>query len=138
MLRVLQWVAFGGVCRVVRFTPRRTKLAVSLGERPGRDASCCNPAKPKVRSRLRHRDTFLGVIFIAAAIRLSCRPPAANSTIRARSTTRAGSDRLRAHCSKMARWPELKMMAGAIRIRRVSCLLDGCGIIKVVICDALH
>src|SRR5690348_4103004 len=119
MLRVLQWVAFGGFCRVVRFTTRRTKLAVILGERPGRDASRSNPAMPKVRNRLRHRDTFLGVIFIAAAICLSCRPSAANSTIRARSTTRAGSDRLRAHCSKAACWSELKVMAGAIRIRWV-------------------
>jgi len=84
-------------------TTRRTKLAVILGERPGRDPSRSNPAMPKVRNRLRQRDTFLGVILIAAAICLSCWPSAANSTIRAGSNTRAGSDRLRDHCSKAAR-----------------------------------
>ena len=72
---------------------------------------------PKVRNRLRQRDTFFGVIFMPTAISLSCRPSAANSTIRARSTTRAGSDRLRAHCSKAACWSELKVMTGATRIR---------------------
>jgi hypothetical protein len=97
-------------------TTRRAQLAVILGARPGREASRSNPAMPKVKNRLRQPDTFLGVIFIAAAICLSCRPSAANSTIRARSTTRAASDRLRAHCSKVACWSELKAMAGAIRI----------------------
>jgi hypothetical protein len=71
---------------------------------------------PKVRNRFRHRDTFFGVIFIRAAICMSCWPSPANSTMRARSTTRAGSDRLRARCSKVARCSELKVMAGAIRI----------------------
>ena len=116
MVRVLQWVAFGGFWRVVMRTTRRMKRALILGVRPGRDASRSNPAMPTARNRLRQRDTFLGVIFIAAATSLSCRPSAANSTIRARSTTRAGSDRLRARCSKAARWSALKVMAGAIRI----------------------
>ena len=119
-------------------TIRRAKLAVILGVRPGRKASRSNPAMPKVRNRLRQRDTFLGVIFIAQAICLSCRPSAANRTIRARSTIRAGSDRLRAHCSKVACWSELKVMAGAIRIHEVSCLLDGGGTIKVITYNALH
>src|SRR5215831_333936 len=61
MLRVLQCVAFAGFCRVVMFTTRRTTLAVMVGVRPGRGASCCKPTMPKVRKRLRQRDTFLGV-----------------------------------------------------------------------------
>jgi hypothetical protein len=56
------------------------------------------------------RGTFLGVIFIVVAISLSCRPSAANSTMRARSTARAGSDRLRVRCSKAARWSGLKVI----------------------------
>src|SRR5271157_2203731 len=102
---------------------------------------CCGtgpPAMPRVRNRLRQRDAFLDVIFMAAAICLSCRPSAANSTIRARSTTRAGSERLRAHCCKAACWSAGKVMAGAIRIHEVSCLLDGRRTIKVVTYDALH
>jgi hypothetical protein len=78
----------------------------------------------------------LVVIFIAAAICLSCRPWAANKTIRARATTRSGSDRLRAHCSKAAYWSKLNAMARAIRIHEVSCSLDESGSIMVVTYDA--
>jgi hypothetical protein len=38
----------------------------------------------------------------------------------------------------LACWSELKLMAGAIRIHRVSCLLDGGGMITVITYDALH
>jgi hypothetical protein len=93
--------------RVVMFTNRRTKLAVICGVRPARGASRSKPARPKVRKRLRQRDTFLGVIFRMAAISLSCRASAANSTIRARSTTRAGSARVRTCCCKATRWSGL-------------------------------
>src|SRR5580700_8341403 len=48
---------------------------------------------------------------------LSCSPAAARNKMRARSTTRAGSDRPRAHCSSAARCSGLSSMAGAIRIR---------------------
>jgi hypothetical protein len=38
----------------------------------------------------------------------------------------------------VACWSELKVMAGAILIHGVSCLLDEGGTIKVVTYDALH
>jgi len=44
-----------------------------------------------------------------------------SNTMRARSTARAGSDRPRARCCKATRWSGLKVIAGAIRIRWLSC-----------------
>jgi hypothetical protein len=48
---------------------------------------------------------------------LSCRPAAANNTMRARSTTRSGSDRLRDWDSNTVRCSGLNLMTGALRIR---------------------
>src|SRR5438552_19132841 len=81
MVRVLQWVAFGGFWRVVMRTTRRMKRALILGVRQGRDTSRSNPAMPKARNRLSQRDKFMGVIFIAAESPLSCTPSAAIWTI---------------------------------------------------------
>ena len=81
------------------------------------DVAVSGPA----RKRLRQRETFFGVMAMLAAISLSCWPEAANNTMRARSATRTGRDRLRAWDSSTVRSSELNLMAGAIRIR--NCLL---------------
>jgi hypothetical protein len=121
MVRVLQWVALAGFWRVVRVTTRFVSRVPILGLRPGRGASFCNPDTPSARKRLRQRETFFGVMAMLAAISLSCWPEAANNTMRARSATRTGRDRLRAWDSSTVRSSELNLMAGAIRIR--NCLL---------------
>ena len=120
MVRVLQCVALGGSCRVVRVTTRFVRRAPMVGLRPDRGASFSNPAMPRTRKRLRQRETFFGVIAIRAAISLSCWPEAASNTMRARSATRTGSDRLRAWDSNTVRCSGLNVIAGAIRIRDVS------------------
>jgi hypothetical protein len=114
---VLQGVAFAGFWRVVMVTTRFRKRVPILGLRPGRGASFSHPATPSARKRLRQRETFLGVMAMLVAISLSCWPAAANSTMRARSTTRTGRDRLRAWDSKTVRCCGLNVMTGAIRIR---------------------
>jgi hypothetical protein len=53
-----------------------------------------------------------------AAISRSCWPEAANKTMRARSATRTGRDRLRAWDSNRVLSSALNVMAGAIRIRK--------------------
>ena len=116
-MRVLQWVALTGCSRVVMVTTRLVRRAPILGLRPVRGASVSNPATPNVRKRLRHRETFFGVTAIAEAISLSCWPEAANNTIRARSATRTGRDRLLACDSNTIRCSRLNVMAGAVRIR---------------------
>jgi hypothetical protein len=63
--------------------------------RPGRGASFCSAASPPFRKRSRQRATSLGWMPNSAAIALSCHPSAARSTMRARSTTRAGNHRAR-------------------------------------------
>ena len=117
MVRVLQWVALVGRWRVVRVTTRFLKRGPILGLRPGRGASFSNPATPRVRKRLRQRETFFGVIAMRAAISLSCWPEAANNTMRARSPTRTGRDRLRVWDSRIVRCSGLNLRAGAMRIR---------------------
>ena len=74
-------VAFAGFCCVVMRTTRRAEKAVILGVRPGREASRFNPTMPRVRNRLRQRDTFLVITFSARAICLSCRPSAAVTAV---------------------------------------------------------
>jgi hypothetical protein len=118
MVRVLQCVALAGCSRVVMVTTRMVRRAPMVGLRPGRGASFCNPGTPSARKRLRQRETFFGVIAIPAAISLSGWPEAANHTMRARSTTRTGRDRLRAWDSNRVLSSELNVMAGAIRIRK--------------------
>src|SRR5258708_38446517 len=102
-------------------TTRFVRRAVMVGLRPGRGASFCNPDTPSARKRLRHRETFFGVMAMLAAISLSSWPEAANNTMRARSATRTGRDRLRAWDSNPVLSSELNVMTGAIRIRK--CLL---------------
>lgn len=51
MLRVLQWVAFGGFCCVVRFTTCRITPAVIVGVQPGRGASCSKPERARILLR---------------------------------------------------------------------------------------
>jgi hypothetical protein len=118
MVRVLQCVALAGCWRVVMATTRLVRRAPIVGLRPGRGASFCNPGTPSARKRLRQRETFFGVIAMLAAISLSGWPEAANNTMRARSATRTGRDRLRAWDSNRVLSSELNVMAGAIRIRK--------------------
>ena len=74
-----------------------------------------------------------------AAISLSCWPEAANNTMRARSATRTGRDRLRDWDSNRVLSSELNVMTGAIRIRkRLSYPKTRADWIKVVTCDAVH
>jgi hypothetical protein len=96
MVRVLQCVALVGCWRVVMVTTRLVRRVPIVGLRPGRGASFCNPTTPSARKRLRHRETFFGVMAMRAAISRSCCPEAANKTMRARSATRTGRERLRA------------------------------------------
>ena len=49
MVRVLQWVAWGGVWRVVMVTTRLIRRAPIEGFRADLGASFCNPARPRVR-----------------------------------------------------------------------------------------
>jgi len=72
MMRVLQRVALVGRWRVVRVTTRFVKRVPILVLRPGRGASFSKPATPNARKRLRHRETFFGVVARLAAISLSC------------------------------------------------------------------
>ena len=60
------------------------------------------PAKPSFKNRFLQRAAFWLLMPISAAISRSCLPAAANKTTRARSTWRAGSDRPRAHCWRVA------------------------------------
>src|SRR5664279_323636 len=76
-------------------TTRFVRRVPIVGLRPGRGASFSNPDTPSARKRLRQRETFFGVMAMTAAISLSCWPEAANNTMRARSATRTGRDRLR-------------------------------------------
>src|ERR1700690_1771534 len=99
-------------------TTRLVRRAPMVGLRPGRGASFCNPATPSARKRLRQRETFFGVIAMLAAISLSVWPEAGNNTMRARSATRTGRDRLRAWASSNVWCSGLNVMAGAIRIRK--------------------
>src|ERR1039458_5533641 len=69
---------------------------------------------PAVDQRLSRRT----VMAMWAAISKSCKPEAANNTMRARSATRTGRDRLRAWDSNRVLSSELNVMAGAIRIRK--------------------
>ena len=117
MVRVLQCVALVGGCRVVMVTTRCVRRALIVGLRPGRGASCSNPATPSARKRLRQRETFFGVMDRRTAMSLSCRPAAANNTMRDRSTTRNGSERLRTWDSNSVRCSGLNVMTGAMRIR---------------------
>jgi len=117
IVRVLQCVALLGCWRVVRVTTRCRRRASIVGLRPGRGASCSNPATPRARKRLRQRETFFGVMDRRPAMSWSCRPAAANNTMRERSTTRSGSDRLRTWDSNTVRCSGLNVMTGAMRIR---------------------
>jgi len=117
MVRVLQCVALLGRWRVVMVTTRCVRRAPIVGLRPGRGASFSNPAIPNAKKRLRPRETFFAVVTMRAAISLSCWPQAANNTMRARSTTRSGRERLRARDSNTVRCSGLNVMTGALRIR---------------------
>src|SRR5260370_20840406 len=99
-------------------TTRFVRRAPIVGLRPGRCATFCSPGTPSARKRLRQGEAFLGVIAMRAAISLSGWPEAANNTMRARSATRTGRDRLRAWDSNRILSSELNVMAGAIRIRK--------------------
>ena len=118
MLRVLQCVAFTGFSWVVFRMTCWISLAGMLGVRPGRGASFSRPAKPARRNRARQRAAFLGVIFKVAAISRSCLPSAASSTMRERSTRRAGSERARARCSRAWRCSVFRMTGRATRMLR--------------------
>src|SRR5437667_12199637 len=78
------------------------------------------------RKRLRQRETFFGVMDRRTAMSLSWRPAAANNTMRDRSTTRNGSERLRTWDSNTVRCSGLNLMTGAMRIRNRLLTSLGC------------
>jgi hypothetical protein len=88
MLRVLQCVALLGFSCVVFRTTSWILVGAIVGVLPGRGASLSSAAKPPSRNRFRQRAAFSGIILSWAPICLSCMPPAASKTIRARSTIR--------------------------------------------------
>ena len=120
-MELLQWVALAGRWRVVMVTTRCLRRAPILGLRPGRGATFSNPVTPSARNRLRQRETFFGVMDTDGCDFLVLLARRRNRTMRARSATRTGRDRLRAWDSNTVRCSRLKLMAGAMRIR--DCLL---------------
>ena len=109
--------------RVVMVATRLVRRVPIVRVRHGRGASFCNPARPSARKRLRRRETFFGVMAMTDAISLSGWPEAANNTMRARSTTRTGRDRLRAWDSKTVRSSGLNLMAGLCVSATVSSII---------------
>jgi hypothetical protein len=96
MVRVLQCVALGGFsCKVIS-TTFFTRPSLMMRVLPGRGASFSRAAMPPSRKRFRHRAAVSGMMPISAAICLFSRPSEARSTVPARSTTRAASERRRA------------------------------------------
>ena len=84
--------------------------------RPGRGASFSSAAMPPARKRFRQRAAFSGVILIRWSICWFSRPSAASSTIRARSTHRAGMERARAIRCRACLCSEFSSTAAAVRI----------------------
>ena len=100
IVRVLQWVALAGLDWVVLRINVSLTLAAIEGLRPGRGASFSKPGIPSRKKRFRQREAFWLLMPSISAISVSGFPSAASSTILARSTCRAGSDRERDHCFK--------------------------------------
>jgi hypothetical protein len=71
---------------------------------------------PSSRKRFRHRATFSGIMPICAAIYLFTRPSAARNTMRARSTSRVGSERYRAVLSKAVLCSGFNRSGATVRI----------------------
>src|SRR6266481_818943 len=138
MVRVLQCVAWAGFSRSVISTTFFTRRSVMIRARPGRGASFFRAAVPPLRKRFRQRATFSGVMPIRCAICWFSRPSAACNTIRARSTTRAGSERCLAHRSSSFLCSGLRSTGGAIRIPRPPWYMDARLLIIDANYDALH
>ena len=115
MTRVLQCVALPGFSCVVFRTTSWILAGVIVEGLPGRGASLSSATNPPSRNRFRQRAAFSGMILNLAAICLSCIPPAASRTIRARSTLRAEALRARARDSSMSRCSVLSTTGRATR-----------------------
>ena len=117
MLRVLQWVAFGGFSRSVSSTTPATVAWLRLGFRPGRLASFSRPGTPATSYRWRQR-LIVGVVVCSRYLISPVDTPALLSkTIFARRTTFCGVPRARTNRSNSLRSTSGKLIFLLVLIR---------------------
>lgn len=114
MLRVLQWVALGGVVCNVASTTARIFFSETFGLRPGRGASFSSPAIRSARKRSRQSCTVGREILRVLAMSWLKRPSAAIVMIFARNTFRYGRLRAHAHPSRVERSSGVRMTGAAV------------------------